>query len=295
MKFWLSKNGEISLREQLARQIVLAIVSGDLRAGDKLPSVREMALRYEIHPNTVSAAYIWLEERGWAESRKGSGVFVREKSAQELKEVASSSQGELDGLISRFLQTAQTHGFTPAQVAERLQARLERKNYSEILLVENDEELLQILAYEIREAVDLPVFTATLKKFNAKPGAVVAAMEETAQFLPPDVPKIALRFNSAQAEMRGKQRPAAGELIGVASRWEMFLRWSNMMLVAAGISAEQIILRDARQENWERGLSSCAFVIADSLTARELPKNCRARVFRLVAEESLRELQSYVE
>ena len=60
MKFWLTKNNEISLREQLARQIVLMIASGDLRAGERLPSVREIARRYRIHANTVSAAYAGL-------------------------------------------------------------------------------------------------------------------------------------------------------------------------------------------------------------------------------------------
>jgi GntR family transcriptional regulator len=293
MKFWLSKNGEISLREQLARQIVLAIVSGDLRVGDKLPSVREMALRYDVHPNTVSAAYVWLEERGWVESRKGSGVFVREKSAQELREAASSSQGELDAMISRFLHTAQTRGFTLAQIAASFQARLERQSVSEVLLVENDPDLAQILAFEIHAAVDLPVFITALKDFRGT-GGLVAAMEETAQFLPADVPRVALRFNSAQAEMRGKPRPALGELVGVASRWGMFLRWTNTMLVAAGINAEQIVSRDARAEGWQRGLHNCAFVIADSLTAKELPKTTDVRVFRLISADSLRELQNYL-
>ncbi len=57
MKIWLSKNSEVSVREQLVAQISLGIVSRDLRAGDRLPSTRELARRFEIHPNTVSAAY----------------------------------------------------------------------------------------------------------------------------------------------------------------------------------------------------------------------------------------------
>ncbi|MEO6393118.1 MAG: GntR family transcriptional regulator, partial [Pyrinomonadaceae bacterium] len=57
MKIWLSKSGEVSLREQLAAQIILGVVSGDLAPGQRLPSTRELARRYEIHANTVSAAY----------------------------------------------------------------------------------------------------------------------------------------------------------------------------------------------------------------------------------------------
>ena len=78
MKIWLSKNSEISLREQLTRQIMLAIVSGDLKPDDKLPSIREISLRHKIHANTASAAYRWLEKEGWVSLRIGSGVYVGE-------------------------------------------------------------------------------------------------------------------------------------------------------------------------------------------------------------------------
>jgi DNA-binding transcriptional regulator YhcF (GntR family) len=57
MRFWITKNSEIPLREQVARQVVLGILSEDLPAGQKLPSVRALARRHRIHSNTVSAAY----------------------------------------------------------------------------------------------------------------------------------------------------------------------------------------------------------------------------------------------
>src|SRR6185369_6176967 len=57
MRLWLSKNSAASLREQLGTQLTLGVISGDLKPGEKLPSVRELARRYNIHSNTVSAAY----------------------------------------------------------------------------------------------------------------------------------------------------------------------------------------------------------------------------------------------
>src|SRR5918997_6496761 len=78
MRIWLSKNSEVTVREQLATQIVLGIVSWDLKPGQKLPSTRELARRFNIHSNTVSAAYHDLVERGWVELRRGSGIYVRE-------------------------------------------------------------------------------------------------------------------------------------------------------------------------------------------------------------------------
>ena len=57
MRLWLSHSSEVPLREQLITQIRLGIISGDLTAQQKLPSTRELARRFHIHANTVSAAY----------------------------------------------------------------------------------------------------------------------------------------------------------------------------------------------------------------------------------------------
>jgi GntR family transcriptional regulator len=77
MQLWFSRQSDISIREQLATQIVLAIVSGELTPGQRLPSTRELARRFRLHPNTVSAGYKQLEKSNWLEFRKGSGVYVR--------------------------------------------------------------------------------------------------------------------------------------------------------------------------------------------------------------------------
>ena len=48
MRIWLSKSSEVPLREQLATQIILGIVSNDLKSGQKLPSTRELARRFDL-------------------------------------------------------------------------------------------------------------------------------------------------------------------------------------------------------------------------------------------------------
>src|ERR1700761_517222 len=77
MRLWFSANSEVPLYRQLVTQVQLAILSGDLRPGDRLPSTRELARRFAIHPNTISAGYRELEREGWTENRHGSGVYVR--------------------------------------------------------------------------------------------------------------------------------------------------------------------------------------------------------------------------
>lgn len=288
MKLWLAKNNEIPLREQITRQIMLAIRSGDLQAGDKLPSVREIALRYRVHPNTVSAAYQWLEENGWARAKRGSGVFVRTQSFEPVKET------ELDALISEFFRTARRLGFSNEQIETRLRERLFRAQYEQIIVVEPDIELNKILRAEIAQTTDLLVLPFEKQNISAKTVAVAINETEARRILPPNVSLHILQLNSVQDAMRGQRRPETGELVGVVSGWEMFLRWSNTMLLAVGISAEQIVLRDTNEIDWQKGLKRCSFIITDSFAAKKLPENLDVRVFRLVSDASLVELKSLI-
>src|SRR5271163_758349 len=77
MRLWFAPSSEVPIYRQLVTQVVLAILSGDLRPGDRLPSTRELARRFGLHPNTISAGYRQLEKEGWTEGRHGSGVYVR--------------------------------------------------------------------------------------------------------------------------------------------------------------------------------------------------------------------------
>lgn len=52
------------------------ILSGILQSGDKLPSVRELASRLAINPNTIQRAYRELEMQGWIATVPGKGCFV---------------------------------------------------------------------------------------------------------------------------------------------------------------------------------------------------------------------------
>ena len=110
MRFWITKNSELSIREQMVRQVLLGILSEDLPAGHKLPSVRAVARQHHIHSNTVSAAYHDLLEQGWLELRHGSGLYVRPL------DNSGDGQGELDRLLTKLLQEARRQGHEPEAV-----------------------------------------------------------------------------------------------------------------------------------------------------------------------------------
>src|ERR1700719_3403075 len=149
MRFWLTKNSELPIHEQLVRQVVLGILSEDLPAGHKLPSVRALSRRHGIHANTVSAAYHDLLERGWLELRHGSGLYVRSPHR-------SDGLGKLDRLLVSFLQTAKAEGYEPDEVLRKLEHLVRPRTYERILIAEPEPAMREILKAEIGEHVRIP-------------------------------------------------------------------------------------------------------------------------------------------
>lgn len=304
MKFWLSKNSAVPLREQLATQIMLGIVSNDLQPGQKLPSTREMARRFQIHLNTVSAAYRDLAARGWVEFRKGSGIYVRPLPVDEetADESALDRDHELDKLVSSFLQAARARGFTPDEITARLTRRLNAPPPDHFLIVEPDTELQRILIAEIKEACEFPVrgvkpedCAKTKDLIRAMPVAMYGQAQAARAALPAGMSCELIRSRSVSETLRGEEVPPPPDtLIAVVSRWPEFLRWSRTILIAAGINADALSFHDARTKNWRRGLRASAFVITDAVTA-ELPASCTARVFRLISDDSINRLQALSE
>src|SRR5437660_5855372 len=142
MRLWLSRGSSISVREQLVTQVVLSILSGDLKPGQRLPSTRELARRFHVHPNTVSAGYRQLARERWVEHRRGSGVFVR----ANKPEVQISSALALDQMIASLFRSARKLGVSLPALRARLRQWLELQPPDHFLLIEPDEELRRIVA-----------------------------------------------------------------------------------------------------------------------------------------------------
>jgi GntR family transcriptional regulator len=70
---------------QLKDQIKDMILSGDIREGDALPSVRQVAIDYKVNPITVSKSYQILVDEELVEKRRGLGMFVQSGAAQKLQ------------------------------------------------------------------------------------------------------------------------------------------------------------------------------------------------------------------
>ena len=296
MQLWFARGSEVTIREQLVTQVILGILSDDLGPGQRLPSTRELARRFRLHPNTVSAGYRQLERERWVEFRHGSGVYVRGRKP----ELVPSSALALDQLIARLFRSARELGAPLSTVRSRLRQWLELQPPDHFLLIEPEEELRRIVAAEIERAVTFPVQSCGLQDCpKTLDGAIVVVLPNRAvavrQALAEGADLLTLHFRSVPTSLAGWLPAPSGALIGIASGWQDFLKLARTMLNAAGFHPDSLIFRDARKANWQRGLKQTAAVVCDSVTATELPAGCRAIPFPLLSEASIEELRRYVE
>jgi|SRR5579871_769956 len=294
MQLWFARSGEVSIREQLVTQVILGILSDDLAPGQRLPSTRELARRFRLHPNTISAGYRKLEQNRWVEFRHGSGVYVRSRKP----EAPPSAELVLDQMIGQVFRAARKLGLSYPELQSRLQNHLKLQPPDHFLLVEPDEELRAILAAEIRAVVKFPVMTCGIDECPAMAAGSIPVMlpnreANVRKLLPPEVELLALQVRSVPTSLAGYLPAPAGALVGIASRWPEFLKLARAVLNAAGFDPESLVFRDAREQNWQRGLKQTVAVVCDSLIAAQLPKGCRAIPFPLVSVSSLEELRKY--
>ncbi|HXZ13585.1 MAG TPA: GntR family transcriptional regulator [Candidatus Sulfotelmatobacter sp.] len=296
MRFWFARNGGVPIREQLVTQVILGILCDELAPGQRLPSTRELARRFRLHPNTVSAAYRQLQIDRWVEFRHGSGVYVR-KSRPELPR---SSALALDQLIANLFRSARELGVSLPAVQARLRHWLSLQPPDRFLLIEPDAELRRIVLFEMSRAVKFPVAGEALdacrspeKLEGAIPVVLANKQEAVRQALPPGTELLALSVQSVPRSL-GEWLPAPSDtLIGIASGWPGFLKLARTMLTAAGFHRDGMIFRNTSEPGWQRGLKQAAAVICDSVTSAGLPKGCRAIPFALLSDSAITELQRY--
>lgn len=296
MRLWISHRSEVPIREQLATQIVLSILSADLKPGARLPSTRELARRFRIHANTVSAAYRDLENAGWLELRRGSGVYIRNNS----RHAPLSPELGLDHLIAGLFRSARELRVPLSAIRGRLRYWLDLQPPDHFLLLEPDPELSRIIIAEITAAVRFPVKSADLSACEIPemlegsiPLVLPSKTDKVRARLPAQFDFIPLRLNSVTNSLASWMPARQDVLIGIASRWPDFLKRAQTMLIATGFDPDSLIFCDAREPGWQKRVSQTSGVVCDSLTATKLPKNCRAIPFSLLSESSLAELREY--
>lgn len=100
---------------QLVDQVRSALVSGLLREGDQLPSVRDVVTQITINPNTVHRAYRELEHLGLAEGRAGLGTFI---TSQPNSALTVGERGSIERELKDRVMEARDAGMSEEQISE---------------------------------------------------------------------------------------------------------------------------------------------------------------------------------
>jgi GntR family transcriptional regulator len=301
MRLWFAHSSEVPIYRQLVTQVVLAIHAGDLKPGDRLPSTRELARRFALHPNTVSAGYRQLEKEGWTERRRGSGITVRANAEPALTPEQKIEQ-QIDYHIAGFFRASRDLGLPAEEVRARVMQWIAAPPPDHFLLIDPEPEARQILLAELRAATKWPVAEVSTEdccRREVLTGAVPLCRPSQAKAvraaLPKGVELVTLPIRSPNQWLNPWLPAPAGHLLGVVSHWPMFLDGARTMLIAAGLPPEVLVFRDASKPRWRRGLEQVTAILCDSymLSLPTLPQKPFHIVFPLLADSGATLLREY--
>ena len=237
MEIRIDSNSDVPIRRQLAEQIVFQIVTERLKAGEFMPSVRELARRLKVHHNTISDAYQDLVRDSWLVRRRGSRLVVISRDGIN----APAQVNNLDDLINMTIRMARETGYSMQTLRARVRERLLAEAPDHLLVVEQDAGLRELLTEELKAALQWPVEHCSRDQVVRSPGMAIGALAVTQKHalaavdavFCKDRPAVPVTFSAADEQLdtiRSLRRPC---VIAVVSASELFLKVARSVLAPA--------------------------------------------------------------
>ncbi len=122
--FEINVKSRKSIFEQVVEGFKELIISGVLKPGDKIPSVRDLSAQLTVNPNTIQKAYRQLDQEGWIYSASGLGSFVAERpeGRPDTKKI-----DELTAQIASLAKQMMFLGLTADEVMDRVAAAIRER------------------------------------------------------------------------------------------------------------------------------------------------------------------------
>jgi GntR family transcriptional regulator len=119
---------------QIIENIQRLAGNGDLKPGDQLPTVRQMAAELRVNHNTVARAYRLLDEAGVISTQHGRGTYLVEQPSEDSRQ--KLRQEVLENIVRRFMEELDRCGFNAQEAVTEIDARIRTAESSSL---ENDE------------------------------------------------------------------------------------------------------------------------------------------------------------
>ena len=121
--FAIDRHDPVPIYAQLERAIRAAIAAGRLVVGERLPTVRQLAIDLRVNANTVAKVYSELEGAGVLTTQRGVGTFVRERLEPDEGGATRGREHLLRPITDRLLADAHAAGLTIDAVIQDLESR----------------------------------------------------------------------------------------------------------------------------------------------------------------------------
>jgi len=112
---------------QIVEQVQQSLAAGQLKPGDQLPTVRQLASDIRVNFNTVARAYRMLDDAGLISTQQGRGTYILETATTKLPDLLR--QETLEDLVEKSLSRILAQGYRLSDVEQKLQEKIaELKN-----------------------------------------------------------------------------------------------------------------------------------------------------------------------
>lgn len=282
MQIRIRRQSGVPVKEQIRAQIEIAMLSGELPRGSRLPPIRTWARKLKVHPNTISAAYRELSASGHVVVRSGSGVYV------EPRPRRTALQPSVAARLRSAVEEAIATGLGKAEILAAVERFAEPRAPEGILVVEPSLEMALVYASEMREALGAEVRVATLDELDADPqiasGLVVAV-------LPYHVGRVEGVASLGRLVVFTLSVPRPEDLIpkGVTSGMVLVVSESPLLLSFTRVSMKSALPDDfeiqtcllENERTWKRFMSASDVVLADAVSAVRLERAGAKNLTRL--------------
>ncbi len=122
-KWSIDFSSGVHVYKQIINNIYEAIGNGELKEGDKLPTIKELSDQLQVNPNTIAKSYRELELKGVIASKRGNGSFVSANQQNTFTLTDEEKETRLNNLFSRVIAEAKNEGITENELMDYILSR----------------------------------------------------------------------------------------------------------------------------------------------------------------------------
>lgn len=277
----LNLKSHVPVHVQLREQLKHLILSGELEVGGKLPSIRALAGYMRINRNTVARVVTELEQEGYVETRRGSGVYVteppvdagdlkRQRFLERVMKEATVEGVSVEDLGYELLARAGTVSAPHVKIAmvecNRPQVDQYSADLEERLPVKAEGLLVEELEERVSSGVELPWRLVATTFFHSD--------EVEALLKPRGIETVALMVEATVETLRRLIELPAGTKVGLVGNSPACARNLLRSIEGAGLRHLDFLVVDDYQDSRELReiLDAAEVVVCGSVMARKLPE-----------------------